>query len=97
LDDVLPFFFWLVAWAGRVTCLGSRLARLKIKLLAALILTDFDFETVDASGRVANPPPKPDWNDPLTCKPAFGKFFLKYKRLDSSGPLSYGSSEAGAL
>jgi cytochrome P450 len=79
----LPFF-WLGVWAGRTTCLGSRLARLEIKLLAALMLVDFDFETVDASGRVANPPPTPNWNGHLMCQPVLGRFFLKYKRLDSS-------------
>ena len=77
-------------------CLGSRLARLQIKLLASLLLTDFDFETVDASGRIANPPPKPDWNDALTGRPALGQVFVKYKRLDSEPP-SHCPSGAGAL
>ena len=78
-------------------CLGSRLARLQIKLLAAHLLMDFDFETVDASGRVANPPPKPNWNNALTGRPAVGQYFLKYRRLDSSEPPAHWSSEAGAL
>jgi hypothetical protein len=78
-----------------VTCLGSRLATLEMKLLAALVLMDFDFETVDASGRIANPPPKPDWNDHRTCRPVLGRFFLKYKRLDSSEePSSHWPSDA---
>ena len=75
-------------WAGGTTCLGSRLARLNIKLLSALLLVDFDFDTVDAGGRVAELPPKPNWNDPVTCRPVQGQFFLKYKRLDTPKPLS---------
>jgi Cytochrome P450 len=82
-----------VARVGRVTCLGARLARLTIKLVAALILVDFDFDTVDASGRIADPPPIPNWNDAFACRPAQGQFFLKYKRLDSS----YWSSEIRPL
>jgi hypothetical protein len=76
-----------------VTCLGSRLARLTIKLLTALLLVDFDFDTVDASGQIADLPPTPNWNDVLMCQPVQGKFFLKYKRLDSS----YWSSEIHSL
>jgi len=86
-DDVsLLTFFCLARWVGRVACLGSRLATLTIKLLAALVLSDFDFDTVDAGGRIADPAPEPNWNDELTCRPARGQFFLKYRRLDSSGP-----------
>jgi sterol 14-demethylase len=72
-----------------VHCLGSRLASLEIKLLAALLLMDFDFETVDASGRVANPPPKPNWNNVLTCRPDLGQYCLKYKRMNLFEPPSH--------
>ena len=74
-----PCFF-----LGRTTCLGSRLARLNIKLLSALLLMDFDFDTVDASGRIVDSPPKPNWNDLFGCRPTQGQFFLKYRRLDNS-------------
>lgn len=53
-----------------------------MKLVTAQLLLDFDFDTVDASGRIADPHPKPNWNDHLTCRPARGDFFLKYKSLD---------------
>lgn len=78
-----------------MTCLGSRLARLEIKLIAALLLVDFDFDTVDVGGQIADPPPKPNWNDTSTGRPAQDQFFLKYKRLDSSD--SYWSSGSGPL
>lgn len=78
---------------GRVPCLGARLAKLTLKLLTALLLVDFDFDTVDASGQIADLPPIPNWNDTLSCRPAQDQFFLKYKRLDSS----YWSSETRPL
>ena len=89
VDDVRIFFFAV----GRTTCMGSRLARLNIKLLSALLLMDFDFDTVDANGRVVDAPPKPNWNDSIGCRPAQGKFFLKYRRRDNSEPSSYPLSE----
>ncbi|KAI9438629.1 cytochrome P450 [Lactarius indigo] len=66
----------------RVTCLGSRTARLTMKLITALLLLDFDFDIIDVSGRIADPHPIPDWNDDLACRPTRGPFFLKYKSLD---------------
>ena len=63
--------------------MGSRLARLNIKLITALLLMDFDFDTVDVDDRIvdSDSAPKPDWNDPFSCQPARGQFFLKYRRL----------------
>jgi cytochrome P450 len=75
---------------GRTTCIGSRLARLNIKLITALLLMDFDFDTVDAGGRVVDSPPRPNWNDPFGCRPAQSQFFLKYRRLDNPESLSCG-------
>ncbi|KAH8980859.1 cytochrome P450 [Lactarius hatsudake] len=58
-----------VGWGGgKVTCPGSRTAKLTMKLITALLLLDFDFDTVDQSGRIADPHPIPDWNDALACK-----------------------------
>jgi hypothetical protein len=61
-----------------------RLARLNIKLMVALLLMDFEFDTVDVDGRIvdSDSTPKPDWNDPLGCRPVEGQFFLRYTRLD---------------
>ena len=65
--------------------MGSRLARLNAKLITALLLVDFDFDTVDESGQIVDSEsaPKPDWNDPFSCQPVQGRFFLKYTRLDN--------------
>jgi hypothetical protein len=79
------YLFASVHGLGRTTCIGSRLARLNIKLVVALLLMDFEFDTVDVGGRIvdSDSAPKPNWNDPLGCRPVDGQFFLKYTRLDN--------------
>ena len=74
---------------GKTICIGSRPARLNIKLLSALLLVDFDFGTVDAGGRVVDSPSKLNWNGPVTCRPVQGQsnFFLEHKTLDTHEPL----------
>ncbi|KAH9057069.1 cytochrome P450 [Lactarius deliciosus] len=67
---------------GRVTCPGSRTAKLTMKLVTALLLLDFDFDTIDESGRIADPHPTPNWNDDLAVQ---GHFFLKCKRISLTG------------
>ncbi|KAI0258284.1 cytochrome P450 [Gloeopeniophorella convolvens] len=75
--------FAYVGWGGgRVNCLGQRLAKVEIKLLTALLLLNFDFDIVDARGCIANPHPKPNWNDVLTCRPQ-EQYFLRYERKNS--------------
>jgi cytochrome P450 len=86
VDDASLFFFLflcLVHGLGRTVCMGSRLARLNIKLVTALSLMDFDFDTVDVGDRIvdSDSAPKPDWNDPFSSQPARGQFFLKYRKL----------------
>ncbi|KAH9029058.1 cytochrome P450 [Lactarius pseudohatsudake] len=72
-----------VGWGGgKVTCPGARTAKLTMKLVTALLLLDFDFDTVDESGRIADPHPIPNWNDGL---PVQGQFFLKCKRISLTG------------
>ena len=70
--------------------MGQRLARLNIKLTTAMLLMDFDFDTVDVGDRIvdSDSAPKPNWNDPFSCKPAQGQFFLKYRRLDNPESIS---------
>ncbi|KAF7316374.1 Cytochrome P450 [Mycena indigotica] len=53
-----------VGWGvGKTTCLGTRLAKLELKLVLALFLVAFDHE-------VEGPMPSPNWNDSLMCRPA---------------------------
>ncbi|KAI0298707.1 cytochrome P450 [Multifurca ochricompacta] len=77
LKDNFSYLGW---GAGRVSCLGARLARLNIKLLTALLLLEFEFDTVDASGRIADPHPIPNWNDALMCRPAQANFSSSMRR-----------------
>jgi hypothetical protein len=76
-----------------------RLARLNIKLLVALLLMDFEFDTVDVGGKIvdSDSTPKPDWNDsdPLGCRPVEGQFFLKYTRLDDPESRVASSQDSG--
>jgi hypothetical protein len=78
--------------------MGSRLARLNTKLITALLLMDFDFDTVDTGGQIvdSDSAPKPDWNDPFG-QPAQGQFFLKYTRLDNPESRLPGCQEASPL
>ena len=82
--------------------MGSRLARLNIKLITAPLLIDFDFETVDVGGRIvdSDSAPAPDWNDPLS-QPVQGQFFVKYGRLDNpeseSSSAKFGPCEVGSV
>ncbi|KAF7318892.1 hypothetical protein HMN09_00224900 [Mycena chlorophos] len=53
-----------VGWGvGKTTCLGTRLAKIELKLVLALFLLAFDFS-------VQQPLPVPNWNDMLLCRPA---------------------------
>ncbi|KAI0052139.1 cytochrome P450 [Auriscalpium vulgare] len=73
--------FGYVGWGGgRVNCLGTRLAKLEMKILAATVLLNHDFKLVDGAGAVPTAQPLPNWNDVLTCRPSNGAFFLKYER-----------------
>jgi hypothetical protein len=76
-----------------------RLARLNTKLVVALLLMDFDFDTVDVGGQIvdSDSAPKPNWNDPLGCGPVEGQFFLKYMRLDNPESRVGGCQESGPL
>ncbi|TFY77012.1 hypothetical protein EWM64_g7000 [Hericium alpestre] len=77
--------FAYIGWGGgRVNCLGTRLAKLEMKLIAAMFLLNFEFHIVDAEGSPADPHPQPNWNDTLMCKPANGSFFLDYKRREDA-------------
>ena len=64
-------FAWVGWGAGASVCLGQRLARLQLKLVAAFLLLAFEIEVVGESGRVLREAtvPRPDWNDSLHCRP----------------------------
>lgn len=68
-----------------MNCLGKRLAQLEIKLITAMFVLNFDFTIVDATGKVADPHPRPNWNDVLACRPTNGVFALKYESVAGTG------------
>lgn len=70
---------------GKTICLGTRLAKLELKLVTAMFVLGFRHSAVDKMGKPSNPPPAPNWNDILLCRPPIGSFKLKYER--TSRPL----------
>ncbi|EIM89162.1 cytochrome P450 [Stereum hirsutum FP-91666 SS1] len=89
--------FGYIGWGGgRVNCLGKRLAQLEIKLIAAMFVLSFDFTIVDATGKAADPHPRPNWNDILACRPTNGVFALRYESAgaDAGGQGKPGSGES---
>ncbi|KAJ7240448.1 cytochrome P450 [Mycena rebaudengoi] len=70
-----------VGWGvGKTTCLGTRLAKVELKLTTALFLLGFDHVVVDGTGETPHPLPTPNWNDILMCRPPQGSCYVKYKR-----------------
>ncbi|KAK7044593.1 cytochrome P450 [Favolaschia claudopus] len=76
VDLPLPYVGWGV---GKTTCLGTRLAKVELKLTLSLFLLGFDYILVDKSGAPIAPP-TPNWNDILQCRPPLGSCFIKYTR-----------------
>ncbi|KAJ7073527.1 cytochrome P450 [Mycena belliarum] len=72
-----------VGWGvGKTTCLGTRLAKVELKLTTALFILGFDHEIVDKTGAAPEALPRPNWNDILLCRPPPGSCYVKYKRTD---------------
>jgi cytochrome P450 len=70
---------------GKTLCLGTRLAKVELKLVTALFIMSFDHAVIDPSGEPATTLPMPNWNDILLCRPRPGSFYLGYSR--STAPL----------
>ncbi|KIY47408.1 cytochrome P450 [Fistulina hepatica ATCC 64428] len=72
-----------VGWGGGNTvCLGRRLAKMEMKLAAAMFVMGFRHQLVDSSGHPLNAAPVPDWNDILFCRPPSGSCSMTYERTD---------------
>jgi len=70
-----------LGWGGGKTiCLGTRLAKLELKLVTAMFILGFRHSVVDKIGKPSNPLPLPNWNDILLCRPPVGSFKVKYER-----------------
>jgi len=57
---IYPFLGW---GAGRHLCTGMKVAKLEIKLIAAMFLMRYEYELVDEDGKFPDPLPVPDGND----------------------------------
>ncbi|KAG6335446.1 hypothetical protein ID866_3645 [Astraeus odoratus] len=79
-EEVKTPFGYLGWGGGKTTCLGQRLARLELKLVTSMVLLGFRYCIVDATGDRLDPPPRPNWNDILLCRPEKGTCFLTHER-----------------
>lgn len=75
-----PFAY--VGWGGGKTlCLGTRLAKVELKLIAGMFLLGFRHSVIDKAGNPTNP--QPNWNDILLCRPPpENTGYLSYERSD---------------
>ncbi|KAG2008396.1 cytochrome P450 [Coprinopsis cinerea AmutBmut pab1-1] len=82
--DHVPFGY--VGWGGGKTiCLGTRLAKVELKLITSMFVLGFEHHIIDPSGQPAKTLPQPNWNDILLCRPPIGSFNISYTR--TSTPL----------
>ncbi|KAF7763505.1 hypothetical protein Agabi119p4_8042 [Agaricus bisporus var. burnettii] len=73
--------FGYVGWGGgKHMCLGTRLAKVELKLIISMFLLGFDLSIVDKHGKSKDELPKPNWNDILLCRPPKGSFYLGFER-----------------
>ncbi|KAL0959941.1 hypothetical protein HGRIS_011605 [Hohenbuehelia grisea] len=74
-ETKVPFGY--VGWGGgKTVCLGTRLAKLELKMVAALFLLGFKHSVQSESGA----PPEPNWNDLHMARPPKGSFCVQYER-----------------
>lgn len=69
---------------GKSACLGTRLAKVELKLLLSMFVLGFDLDIVDKNGKHMDDLPRPNWNDILLCRPPKGSFHLGFERKDSA-------------
>ncbi|RDB29921.1 Lanosterol 14-alpha demethylase [Hypsizygus marmoreus] len=81
-EEVKNIPFGYVGWGGGKTlCLGTRLAKVELKLVGAMFALGFHHTVVDKSGEPTIP--TPNWNDILLCRPPPEKTaYLRYERSD---------------
>jgi len=73
---------WLTCdYTGKNICLGTRLAKVELKLIVSMFVLGFDLGIVDkkGNGRGEMPLPQPNWNDILLCRPE-KKFWMGFER-----------------
>lgn len=63
-EAVYPFLGW---GAGRHACIGSKVARLEMKLITAMFLMRYEYELVGEDGKLPDPLPVPNKNNSKVC------------------------------
>ncbi|KAF5379198.1 hypothetical protein D9615_005905 [Tricholomella constricta] len=81
-EEVKHTPFAYVGWGGGKTlCLGTRLAKVELKLIAAMFLLGFHHSVIDKAGNPTKP--TPNWNDILLCRPPpEDTGYISYERSD---------------
>ncbi|KIJ61638.1 hypothetical protein HYDPIDRAFT_96285 [Hydnomerulius pinastri MD-312] len=79
-EEVKTPFGYLGWGGGKTVCLGQRLARLELKLITSMMLVGFRYSIVDSKGARPDPPPQPNWNDILLCRPEKGSCYLTHEK-----------------
>ncbi|KAG5643635.1 hypothetical protein DXG03_000561 [Asterophora parasitica] len=81
-EEVKHTPFAYVGWGGGKTqCLGTRLAKVELKLIAAMFVLGFRHSTIDGTGNSTKP--TPNWNDILLCRPPPEETgYISYERSD---------------
>jgi hypothetical protein len=72
------------SFAGKSVCLGSRLAKVELKLILSLFVLGYDLNIVDKDGKPSETLPEPNWNDILLCRPPKGSFYVGFSRKDNT-------------
>ncbi|KXN82198.1 Lanosterol 14-alpha demethylase [Leucoagaricus sp. SymC.cos] len=76
-----------VGWGGgKSMCLGTRLAKVELKLIISMFVLGFDLGIVDKTGKPkpVEEMPRPNWNDILLCRPKKGEFYLGFERREGT-------------
>jgi cytochrome P450 len=53
----------MVFLVGRHPCVGMKVAKLEIKIIAALFVVGYEYDVVDSKGKIFEKLPEPDYND----------------------------------
>lgn len=80
--NAVSITYGLSRFIGKTLCLGTRLAKLELRLITAMFVLGFRHSVVsmDKSGKTADQPPIPNWNDILLARPQNNSCNLKYER-----------------
>ena len=70
LGGLIVFFlsFFFLFWSGRHPCLGMKIATLELKMIVAQFVIGYEYDVVDANGKLLAQPPLVDYNAQLQVR-----------------------------